>query len=241
MVIQQLFYQKVVPISAEWHRNWHLRSINDYTFTAGTNSVPLMIAEFIKASLEYPIVFVEVNNMASPAILLGLHKSENEYVSEHGEWKGHYIPAFIRRYPFVFAKVSDEENKYALCIDECYSGCNQEGQGEALIGEDGKPSEATKKLLGFMEDYQKELQRTQVVCKKVKELNLLEGKQATISQPDGSKETLRGFSTIERSRVQTLSEEALLDLVRSGIYELICHHWASLQNFDHLLQKAQNS
>jgi hypothetical protein len=50
--------------------------------------------------------------------------------------------------------------------------------------------------------------------------------------------TVDGFFAVEPSRLATLSSEAIVDLVRSGIYELICFHLASLRNFDLLRDRS---
>lgn len=235
MSTQQLFYNTVVPVSNERHGNWHIRSSRDYSFTSRTNSVPVMSGEFPSACTEYPIVFAGNEEAVMPVILLGMHEEENAFVAEDGNWKGRYLPAFIRRYPFVFVQTDDKE-KYALCIDESYDGFNQSGDGPALIGEDGKPSEYTNRMLQFLGNFQKEAQRTQSFCEKLKELNLLERKKMEVTMPDGSKVSLAGIYLIDRSRLSSLPADAIVDLVRSGAYELICLHLLSQRNFNHLIQ-----
>ncbi len=233
MTTQLLFYNEVVPISAERHGNWHVRELKDYSFTNEVNSVPLTAVEFLNASSDFPIVFAGDDEAVMPVLLLGMRNAENVFIGSDGRWEGTYIPAFIRRYPFVFSRSEDGEN-FFLCIDETYPGFNQAGEGPALIGEDGKASDYTQGVLKFLSQYQAEFVRTQAFCKKLKDLNLLERKQVEASLPNGEKMSLTGFHTVDRSRLSTLSSEAIVDLVRSGAYELICHHLASLRNFNEL-------
>ncbi len=231
MTTQLLFYNEVVPISAERHGNWHVRELKDYSFTNKVNSVPLTAVEFLNASSDFPIVFAGDEEAVMPVLLLGMRNAENVFIGSDGSWEGKYIPAFIRRYPFVFSRSEDGEN-FFLCIDETYPGFNQVGDGPALIGEDGKASDYTQGVLKFLSQYQAEFGRTQAFCKKLKDLNLLERKQVEASLPNGETMSLTGFHTVDRSRLNTLSSEAIVDLVRSGAYELICHHLASLRNFN---------
>ncbi len=231
MTTQLLFYNEVMPISAERHGNWHVRELKDYSFTNKVNSVPLTAVEFLNASSDFPIVFAGDDEAVMPVLLLGMRNAENVFIGSGGTWEGKYIPAFIRRYPFVFSRSEDGEN-FFLCIDETYPGFNQAGDGPALIGEDGKASDYTQGVLKFLSQYQAEFVRTQAFCKKLKDLNLLERKQVEASLPNGEKMSLTGFHTVDRSRLSTLSSEAIVDLVRSGAYELICHHLASLRNFN---------
>jgi hypothetical protein len=240
MTTQLLFYNEVVPISAERHNAWHVRPNKDYSFTTKVNSVPLMAVEFLNASVDFPIVFAGNEESVMPVLLLGLRKSENVFIGADGSWEGKYLPAFIRRYPFVFSRSEDGE-QFFLCIDETYPGFNQEGDGAALLNDDGTPSEYTDGVLKFLSQYQAEFQRTQAICKKLKDLNLLERKQVEATLPDGEKMSLTGFFTVDRPRLATLSSEAIVDLVRSGAYELICYHLASLRNFTLLRDRTAES
>ena len=237
MATQLLFYNEVAPITAERHSNWHAREVTDFSFAKKTNSVPLMAAEFLSALTDYPIVFAGDEESVLPVLLLGMRNSENAFIGSEGDWKGRYIPAFIRRYPFVLA-LSDDGEKYYLCIDESFSGFNQSDEGPALITEDGTPTEYTEGVLQFLSQYQAEFERTQAICKKLKDLNLLEAKQVQATSPTGETMTVDGFFAVEPSRLATLSSEAIVDLVRSGTYELICFHLASLRNFELLRDRS---
>ncbi|MCT0226322.1 SapC family protein [Synechococcus sp. CS-1328] len=233
MATQLLFYNDVSALSAERHKDWHIVPVKDYSFAKTTNAVPLMAIEFLNAAGDYPIVFVGTDDDVMPVILLGLQQSENLYLSPDGHWEGKYVPAFIRRYPFVLSQAGDQDKAY-LCIDESYPGFNQNHEGIALIGDDGKASDYTDGILRFLSQFQAEYQRTKVICKRLKELNLLEPKEAEAKLPNGQTKAMNGFYTVERSRVLTLSSDVLLDLVRTGVYEMICHHLASLRNFNTL-------
>jgi hypothetical protein len=237
MAAQLLFYNEVVPITAERHSGWHAREVKDFSFAKKVNSVPLMAAEFLSALSDYPIVFAGDDDSVLPVLLLGMRNAENVFVSSEGNWNGRYIPAFIRRYPFVLA-TSDDGEKYFLCIDESFAGFNQSDDGPGLIAEDGTPTEYTEGVLQFLSQYQAEFERTQAICKKLKELNLLEAKQVQATSPNGETITVDGFYAVEPSRLATLTSEAIVDLVRSGIYELICFHLASLRNFELLRDRS---
>lgn len=233
MATQLLFYNQVVPLSIERHNGWYISPIKDYSFTKSTHAVPLMAIEFLNAAGDYPIVFVGEDDEIMPVALLGLQQSQNVYLAENGSWEGKYVPAFIRRYPFVLSRTDDQDKAY-LCIDESFPGFNQNQDGIALISENGKASEYTDGILRFLSQFQAEYQRTKVICKKLRELNLLEPKQAEAKLPNGQSKAINGFYTVERSRVLTLASDVLLDLVRSGVYEMICHHLASLRNLNTL-------
>jgi hypothetical protein len=113
-----------------------MRTLQDYFFTNYVNSVPLMASDF-------PIVFAGDDEAVMPVLLLGMRNAENIFLDSAGHWESKYIPAFIRRYPFVFSRLEDGEHFFPF-IEERFAGFNQEGEGPALIGEDGKASEYTQ-------------------------------------------------------------------------------------------------
>lgn len=233
MATQLLIYENAVPVSARAHGDVSIDVGTDYGFSRHVNSVPLMAVEFAAAAAEYPIVFGGTDDEVMPAAILGLRKDQNLYLTDEGDWRADYIPAFVRRYPFVFAS-ADDGKTFTLCIDENFPGVNREKRGEALFKEDGKPTAYVDNVLKFLQQYQLEFQRTQAFCKKLRTLNLLEPMQAQISLDSGANMVLTGFSAVSRSRVKTLSSEVLAELAKSDELELIYLHLHSMRNFNAL-------
>jgi len=227
---QLMIYETAVPVSHARHGNWSLELGTNYAFCRNVNSVPLMASEFAGAALEYAIVFGGTGDVVMPVTVLGVRTDENLYVTREGGWQAKYIPAFVRRYPFVFSS-RDDGKTFTLCIDEAFPGFNQSGRGERLFGDDGKPTPYVENVLKFLQQYQFEFQRTQAFCKKLKDLNLLEPMQARINLGSGERMALSGFSVVDRARLKTLSAEVLVELVRSDELELIYDHLVSMRNF----------
>ena len=225
-----MIYETAVPVSHARHGNWYLEVGTDYAFCRNVNSVPLMAAEFASAALEYAIVFGGTGDVVMPVAVLGVRPDENLYVTNQGGWQAKYIPAFVRRYPFVFSS-RDEGKTFTLCIDEAFPGFNQSGRGERLFGDDGKPTPYVENVLKFLQQYQLEFQRTQGFCKKLKDLNLLEPMQAQINLGSGERMALGGFSVVNRARLKTLSANVLAELVHSDELEPIYTHLVSMRNF----------
>jgi hypothetical protein len=229
--MQLMIYETAVSVSHARHGNWSLEAEANYAFCRNVNWVPLMAAEFASAALEYAIVFGGTGDVVMPVTVLGVRTDENLYVTKEGGWLAKYIPAFVRRYPFVFSS-RDDGKTFTLCIDEAFPGFNQSGRGEQLFGDDGKPTPYVENVLKFLQQYQLEFHRTQAFCKKLKDLNLLEPMQAQINLASGERmATLRGFSVVDRARLKTLSAETLAEVVRSDELELIYDHLVSMRNF----------
>jgi hypothetical protein len=231
---QLLIYENVVAVSNEKHRDLTIKATDDYSFASKVNSFPLMNVEFARTAMEYPIVFAGEGKDIIPVIILGMRNDENLFVSDTGAWTGNYIPAFVRRYPFVFASNDDDNKSFTLCIDENYKGSNTEGRGERLFDADGQQTTYIKGVLGFLQEYQAHFQLTQSFCRKLDDLGLLEPMHAQFNLASGEKVGLSGFMTVNRERLQALSGEQFKELVTSGELELIYRHLHSLANLDKL-------
>ena len=229
MTKQLLLYESAVPMSASRHGSLYLEDVTDYSFTAGINAVPLMAVEFIRAATEYAIVFAEVRDDVLPATVLGVRPDQNLFLSEDSKWQAKYIPAFIRRYPFVFSATNDSKT-VTLCIDETHPGLNKEGRGHRLF-DDGKPSAYTEKVLQFLKEYQIHFERTRRFGKRLKELDLLEPMQAQVTTPRGEKLTLGGFMAVPRKKLRALGGDALATLAKTDELELLYLHLYSMRNF----------
>ena len=231
MAKQLLIYETAVPVSAARHLGVSLEASPDYAFTAEINAVPLMAVEFLRAANEYAIVFTQAGDDVVPAVVLGVRGNQNLYLSGEGKWQAQYIPAFVRRYPFVFSSSADGKT-LTLCIDESHPGVNREGRGEQLFGDDGKPTPYVERVLKFLQEYQSHFERTRAFGRKVKELDLLEPMQAQLTTPTGEKLSLSGFLSVSRERLRKLSGDALATLAKTDELELLYLQLHSMRNFN---------
>lgn len=230
MPAQMLIYESAAPVSLGRHGQWSVEVGADYAFSKHVNSIPLMAVEFPNAASEYSIVFAGTEEAVVPAVILGMRNDENLYLAEQGGWKAKYVPAFVRRYPFVFS-TSEDGKTFTLCIDETFSGFNQKGRGEPLFDADKKPSPYVARVLKFLEQYQIEFRRTQAFCKKLAELKLLEPMRAQANLGSGEKLSLGGFMAVNRDRVKALAADKLAELAKSDELELLYLHLHSMRNF----------
>jgi hypothetical protein len=230
MAKQLLIYETAVPVSAARHGDMSVEVGNTYAFSAGVNAVPLMALEFVRAATEYAIVFTRADDAVMPAVVLGVKGNQNLYLSPEGQWNAKYIPAFIRRYPFVFSS-SDDGKTLTLCIDEAHPGVNREGRGQRLFGEDGKPSPYVDQVLKFLQEYQAHFVRTKAFGKRLDELGLLEPMQAQVVTPTGAKLSLTGFLAVSREKLREVPGDKLAELAKTDELELLYLHLYSMRNF----------
>lgn len=230
MATQMLIYESVAPISKQRHAKHSLEVGADYGFARNVNSLPLTAVEFLPAALEYPVVFAGNDNSVMPAVILGLRDKENTYLDARDNWRAKYIPAFARRYPFVFSS-PDQGKNFALCIDESFTGLNTEDRGQRLFDDQGKPTQYVENVLKFLQQYQIEFQRTQRFCDRLKKLGLLAPMQAQVDLGDSGRLSLTGFMVVDRAKLKALPGDTLAELMKNDSLELIYGHLHSMRHF----------
>ncbi len=237
MSTQLLIYKAAVPINRTVHHDCFVDIGANYAFAAEVNSVPLMAVEFPQAASEYAIVFGGTEMDPTPAAILGVRGNENLFLGDNGLWQARYVPAFVRRYPFVF---SNTEEKFVLCVDEEFSGFNREGRGHRLFRTDGSPTAYIEGILKFLQDYQTHFLATQRFCHRLREFGLLEPMSAQVTLQSGPALSLGGFMGINRERLKSLPAKALTQLANTDELELIYMHLQSLRNFERLRERLGN-
>ena len=235
MATQLLIYGQVEAVNKQRHQDWSIKAGKDFSFAKKVNSVPLMAVEFASAAADYSIVFAGSGEDLLPVVIMGIREDENLYIDTAGAWNVDYVPAFIRRYPFVFAS-TDEGDTLTLCVDEDYEGCNQEGRGERLFDSEGERTQYLGKVLDFLQDYQQHFQRTQAFCKQLNALGLLEEMGAKFTLSSGEERTLSGFKVINREKLKALPAEDVQKLFNNDGLELVYLHLQSMQNLSKVLK-----
>ena len=239
---QPLFYRQVVPLSRDRHKDWCVDMGQGYQFTAESNSIYIAGTEFPMACREYPVVFAKdgTGNFV-PVALLGLAKQQNLMLGADGAWLGSYIPAYIRRYPFILANAGEQANSYAVCIDESYSGFNTVGEGSRLITEAGEHGEILANSVKFLEEFHKHSEITTQFCKAVAEAELVDSMQANFSLKSGSQFSLAGLYCVPRNKIKALSAEQLKLFADRDYLDLLYLHVYSLSNMDKLIERYEHA
>lgn len=235
---QMLVYKRVVPISATTHGELSLQQAGHYGFASRLNAVPLLAAEFPQASLDHPIVFLRHADKVFPVAVMGLRPDRNEHVGTDGVWDGSYLPAFLRRYPFILARdLSGKSDRLALCIDDTYPGLNRDGRGERFFDSEGQQTAFLHMAMDQVADYQTQHHRTEAFCAELLRLDLFEAARAEYAYWSGRPGTLEGFLILNRRRLKALPPEKVLALFGADGLEFCFTHLASLHRLD-LLQEA---
>jgi hypothetical protein len=230
------FYSNVVPLNRERHRKIKLRADGLMRFAASTHFVPIAAAEFYEAAREYPIVFAGSDD-ATPLAILGLRDGENLYVDDEGRWAaGAYVPAFVRRYPFILARTGQEQSNYTVCLDEGYEGLS-ETDGTPLFDDEGKESELVSRVTGLLGDFLTETERTRRFVERLGALELLTVQSMQVQDGAGRVYALRDFRMVDEPKLRALDDATLGELHRSGYLGCIYAHLVSLGNVPRLASR----
>ena len=231
-----VYYEKPVLLDRDRHRRRRIRPGASFAFARKANSLYLAGAEFAEACKEYAIVFTRGGNgRVIPVVMLGLRARENLYVDEEGGWRGRYIPAFVRRYPFVLAELPGQAS-FAVCIDESYPGVN-DTEGEPLFDASGNDTPFLRNALDFLTACQRESLRTDAFCQRLDQAGLLTEMNARADLVDGRTFSVQGLLVVDEKRLAALPDATALALFRAGELHLVAMHLLSLSNMQQLVDR----
>jgi SapC protein len=233
-----IFYRRPVMLAPELHFGMAYRAPGNYDFARDTNAIPLNVSEFSLAARHYPIVFADTDPIMPVAVVGVASKSRNLFVDDAGNWRaGVYIPAYVRRYPFIFLE-DRKKKEFVLAIDEG-AGLLVEREGpDDKLFRNGKPTPLVERALAFCSEFQANLNFTRQFCKAVEEEKLLSEKEAGMSLVDGRYFRLTGFRLIEEARFDKFPGKQLLKLRRRRFLHPIYLHLISTANWATILDLA---
>lgn len=232
-----LYYTQPEPLAPEVHGKLGVDPVDKpYGFVAKSHIVPLTVTEFAPAALSYPVIFV--GDTKQPVGVMGLRAEENLFVSEAGEFRPDaYIPAYVRRYPFVFAN-DDQQQRLILCVDRAAPFIKEGGATPLFV--DGQPSPYTQQAMDFCNNFETERQRTEAFVKMLTDLDLFETRDANFTprNPDGTAgptQKIADFFAISEDKLKALPIEKLAELRDNGALGQIYAHLVSLLGWDRLI------
>jgi len=223
-----LFFKDLVPLSSVDHATWKARAIESAPWLAEQHAVPITVDEFASAQRNFPIIFTAGENPV-PLALMGLNEGVNVYMGEDGRFAEQvYVPAYVRRYPFMLAKLREDSDDLSVCFDPTAGTIGEFEDGDALF-ENGEPTEATKQILGFCEQFEQAGQRTQAFMNELVESGLLmDGEMSIQPDPDKAPFLYRGFQMVNEEKLRDMRGDQLRKMNQSGFLPLVYAHLMSL-------------
>ena len=224
-----IFYNQLEPLSSQVHAEFRVRSRDKAPFLVGQHAIPITVEEFPLVQRFMPIVF-SAGEDPVPLALAGLNEGVNTFFDDEGTLleQNFYVPAYVRRYPFLLARLRPDSDELSLCFDPTSDAVGAFEEGDKLFDE-GQPSEITKNILQFNEQFEQAGARTGMFMKELKDLGLLMEGEVSI-QPDGAPQPFiyRGFQMVDENKLNELRGDQLRKIVQNGMLPLIYAHLFSL-------------
>lgn len=232
-----IFYNDLVPLNSNDHAGFRVKPADAAPFLRNQHAVPLTVDEFVVAQRFVPIIF-SAGDEPVPLALMGLNEGVNTFLDDEGKLRGPaYVPAYVRRYPWMLAKLRPDSDELSLCFDPTSETVGAFEDGDSLI-EGKEPTELTKNILKFCEDFEQAAQRTNQFMKDLKELDLIMDGEVSIQMPDNNNPFVyRGFGMVNEEKLRDLRGDQLRKINQNGMLPLIHAHLFSLQLMREIFQQ----
>ncbi|MCP2671639.1 SapC family protein [Maricaulaceae bacterium EIL42A08] len=239
-------YNKPEPINPGAHRGKGLKwTDRPFDFLSQAHFVPLTMGEFAPASAHYPIIFL--GEQKTPVAAMGLQQGHNLFVNPaDGNFQQYaYLPAYVRRYPFVAASHTEEEDKFTVCVDTG-SHLFSDKPDEPLFNDADQPSPFLERAIDFVRRFEADVATTRKFVQRMEELDLFDQQQATFQprgadgQPAGEPQVIATYQAIVGEKLQKVDPKVLAELRDENAYlGAIYAHMLSLGRWEVLIAKAQ--
>jgi len=224
-----LFYKDLVPVNKQEHAKWHARQTDKAIWLVNQHAVPLTVEEFPAAQRHFPIVFSSGDDTV-PLALMGMNEGVNVFVDDDGTLNAPiYMPAYARRYPFLLARLSPDNDDLSLCFDPTSDLVGEFVEGMPLFDGD-EPTESCKATLQFCEQFEIAGTKTGNFIQEIRKHDLLIDGELSI-QLDGQDQPLmyRGFQMVDEKKLRDVRGDVLRTWNQNGLLPLIYAHLFSLE------------
>lgn len=188
--------------------------------------IPVNISEFKLVCTHMPIIFSPIGK-PMPIAITSFLSGTNSFV-KNGQWNTNtYIPAALRRYPFVLGD-ANSEGKRPLYIDS--TAISEEYENKLFKEDDGK--QKNEKILDdaikYCKDYDDYLNTTENVIDLLDKLDLFKETQLVIKNKDGIEKKTGIFKIIDNDKYRNLSDENIITLQKNHALWIIHTHIVSM-------------
>ncbi|MCI4645743.1 MAG: SapC family protein [Hyphomonadaceae bacterium] len=236
-----LFYKQPEPLSPEAHGALGVKQISQpFSFLRDAHAVPVTVTEFGMAASAYPVIFVGEERV--PVAVMGVRQGQNLFVTADGMTEqDYYVPAFVRRYPFVFA-ADNNSDRLLLCVDR--SAPMVSDQPEIPFFENGQPSKFTSDAIEFCKEFERQRRATSEFAEILKKFDLFEQKSVAFQprdpagNPVGQQQKIADYWAVSEEKLNALPAEQFMELKNNGAVGAIYAHLISLLNWSRIIQRA---
>jgi hypothetical protein len=227
-----------VPLDKNKHKN--LKVTMDTSFSscksAHLAAVALKEAPFAASAMPLVIVKTTQNDTYHIAGMMGIEPNTNLFCQDN-KWQGHHVPWNVQRYPF---DLRGDREKVVIFIDE-NSDLVSEDKGEALFDAEGNATPHLENVRGLVGQIAESEMKSSAFFKQLEDYDLLDPISIRVIFADGEKKNLVGMYGISEERLLKLSDEAVLDLMRSGSLGMLYAMLTSIGQLNTLVRLSQTT
>lgn len=233
-----VLFNDLIPLSSVDHQDWKILPGANASFIKDTHAFPLSVEEFAMAQRNYPIVFA-ATEPSVPLALMGLNEGVNTFVDADGTFneRNAYVPAYVRRYPFLLARLTPDSEDLSLCFDPSSGLIGPGKEGDALFDGD-QPSEVTQGIMKFCEEFEMAWAKSQAFVKELEDMDLLIDGEVAIEVTGAPQPYVyRGFKMVSEEKFRELSGDKLRKMNQNGMLPLVVAHLFSLAQMSNLFNR----
>lgn len=203
-----MYYNSPVPLDKSKHAKLKFKQIDSLNFAENSNSVPVAGFEFFACGRHHPVMFVKNSKEEFiPIALLSLTPTGHQLGDQ---WAGVYVPAFVRRYPFIL----EDKNGIVMFDESCPN--LQEEEGERLFDDAGESTDTLKNIVKFLETVDRGYRATEQYVKALAEKELLQPCQNTIKFSDNTLKLDNLYVVEEKGFMEKLSDAEIAEWFKKG-------------------------
>ncbi|MFZ5790976.1 MAG: DUF6065 family protein [Pseudomonadota bacterium] len=227
-----VFFHEVVELSRIKHARLGLRE-GDYGFAATTHLIPLAASELVHAARHYPVAF-SANDPPRPLCVVGTLPGINLYVDAAGRWRpGHYIPAAVRRYPFITIVSRDDPDTLILGIEETARQLDPSAPEKLFAG--GEMTALCRERLEFCAKVGTAFEQTDALVAAMPYQDLLMPCRNVAPARISARSGMSGLRVIDPERLAALPDGTRAAWQANGWLAALEAQIASARNWDRLL------
>jgi hypothetical protein len=212
---------RLVELSRSEHGGLRIRDDLVEASAASQHLIPIVVSEFRKAAIQYPIVFSKnpETGRFAPYVLNGLGLQENLFWSGT-EMDVAYVPLNVRRLPFYVGTNDDAPDTNVLCID-LDNPCLDGSRGKRIVNPDGSDSAYLKEMLSILGALVAGKAATEQFIATALSLDLLTPILLDIVLDDGTPLQVEGLYGLDEEKFRQLDEGEIAKLWKTGCLDLI--------------------
>lgn len=227
-----LFYTDPAPVTAATHGDFKIAPERDFSFARETNAIPITTPEFVLAARHYPIVFV--GEQLVPTVALGFRPEQNLFVDEDGAWERRcYIPAYVRRYPFILLGKEGDE-RFQLGVD---GGARSDHADARALFDGDKETKIVTDSLDLCQQFHGAYKTTAEFSEMLKQSDMMEERTLELEFPGQEKMSIGAFSSISEEKLREAPDDKILEWRKAGFLAAMYFHVASLNNWELLMDR----